>query len=191
MQLDLFMPTRKETLNGTLHEIDGVVSKCIKGIAIDATIIAILSATGLTLVHIKFAVFLGLFAGVCNVIPYFGPFIGMIPAFLVGTLTTDLLHGAMAVVVMFIIQQFDSNLIYPKVVGKQTGLHPLYVLLAVTIGGGVGGLLGMVLAVPIAGVIKLFFDKYVDKKQAARSKETENSEQTTSAENSEDSASTV
>ena len=68
---------------------------------------------------------------------------------------------------MFVVQQFDANLIYPKVVGNQTGLSALYVLLAVTVGGGVGGLLGMVLAVPVAGVIKLFFDKFVAMRKAS------------------------
>ena len=72
-----------------------------------------------------------------------------------------------SVLVLFVIQQLDANLIYPKVVGSSTGLHPLYVLLAVTVGGGIGGLLGMVLAVPAAGVIKLFFDKWTVRREKA------------------------
>ena len=165
--LDLLFPKRKERLNKTLHEIDDILTSFIKGIAIDASIVAIFSAAVLKIVGIKFGVFLGLFAGICNVIPYFGPFIGMIPAFLVGTITTDVTHGIIAVLAMFVVQQFDANLIYPKVVGNQTGLSALYVLLAVTVGGGVGGLLGMVLAVPVAGVIKLFFDKFVAMRKAS------------------------
>ena len=59
---------------------------------------------------------------------------------------------------------FDGNLIYPKVVGESTGLHPLFVLLAVTVGGGISGLYGMVLAVPVAGVLKILFNKWVSRK---------------------------
>lgn len=166
--LDLMVPARKETLNKTLHEVDDVTSSFIKGIAIDASIIAVLSSLGLTLVGIKFAVFLGLFAGVCNVIPYFGPFLGMVPAFLVGIITAGPTRAIIAVAILFCIQQLDANFIYPKVVGNSTGLHPLYVLLAVTVGGGVGGLLGMVLAVPVAGVMKLFAYKWADRRKEKR-----------------------
>ena len=166
--LDLIIPRRKETLNNALAEIDTVTSSFIKGIAIDASIIAVLSSLGLTIAGVKFAVFLGLFAGVCNVIPYFGPFLGMVPAFLVACITAGPTKGIIAVAILFCIQQLDANLIYPKVVGNSTGLHPLYVLLAVTVGGGVGGLLGMVLAVPVAGVLKLFAYKWADRHKEKR-----------------------
>ena len=67
-----------------------------------------------------------------------------------------------AVVVLFAVQQIDSNLIYPKVVGSSTGLHPLFVLLAVTIGGHYGGIVAMIIAVPIAGIIKVFILKWAN-----------------------------
>ena len=169
--LDLLLPKYKERLNSNLHEVDDVVSSFVKGIAVDAMIIAILSSIGLTLVGVRFAVLLGIFAGICNVIPYFGPILGMIPAFLVAVLSADIKQGLIALLVLFIIQQLDANLIYPKVVGSSTGLHPLYVLLAVTVGGGISGLLGMVLAVPVAGVVKLFFDKWtVGREEALKQK---------------------
>ena len=63
-------------------------------------------------------------------------------------------------------QQIDANLIYPRVVGSQTGLKPVFVLLAVTIGGGIGGIAGMVLAVPSAGVLKIFFQKWERRREA-------------------------
>lgn len=163
--VNLIFPNTAGKIDSTLSEVNDILSRFIKGIAIDAVLIAILSSVGLTLVGLKFAVFMGIFAGVCNVIPYFGPFIGMIPAFLVGLITMDLTHGLIALLILFLVQQLDANLIYPKVVGKQTGLHPLYVLLAVTVGGGVSGLLGMVLAVPVAGVLKAFFDRWVVKRE--------------------------
>ena len=162
---------RKETLNGTLNEIHVILTSFIKGIAIDAMIVAILTSIGLTVVGVEFAVFLGLFAGLCNVIQYFGPFIGMIPAFFVALLTMDLTHAIIAVAVMFVIQQFDANLIYPKVVGGSTGLHPLLVLLAVTVGGGIGGLIGMIIGVPVASILKLLATKLLDRKTAKKNAE--------------------
>ncbi len=178
--LDILIPKYKNRLNSNLHEVDAVLSSFVKGIAVDAMIIAILSSIGLTVVGVRFAVFLGIFAGICNVIPYFGPLLGMIPSFLVAVMTADLKQGIIAVLVLFVIQQLDANLIYPKVVGSSTGLHPLYVLLAVTVGGGIGGLLGMVLAVPAAGVIKLFFDKWTVRREEALKEKAQDADSTPS-----------
>lgn len=152
--LNLFVPKRADSINGLLREIDFVLSRFIRGIAIDACIVAVLSSISLSILGLKFAVFVGIFAGICNVIPYFGPILGMIPAFTVGALTSGPMTGVVAVLLLFIIQQIDGNLIYPKVVGESTGLHPLFVLLAVTVGGGISGLYGMVVAVPTAGILK-------------------------------------
>jgi predicted PurR-regulated permease PerM len=150
-----------------------ILTKFIKGICVDALIIAILTSIALSLVGVEFAVFLGVFAGLCNIIQYFGPFISMIPTFFVTLLTMDLTHAVVAVVAMIIIQQFDSNLIYPKVVGGSTGLHPLLVLLAVTVGGGIGGLVGMIIGVPVVSILKLLVDKFFAWKVAKKAAELE------------------
>jgi len=143
-------------LRGTLHEINQVFSRFIRGAVLDSLIVAILSSAALSVLGMQFAVFIGVFAGLSNIIPYFGPIIGMIPAFLVGAFTGNLAQGVTAVFLMFIIQQIDANIIYPKVVGATTGLHPLAVLLAITVAGYYGGIIGMVVAVPIAGILKYF-----------------------------------
>ena len=88
--LEIFIPSRKESINHLLHEIDFVLSRFIRGIAIDACIVAIFSLIAISILGLKFAVFVGVFAGICNVIPYFGPILGMIPAFLIGALTDGL-----------------------------------------------------------------------------------------------------
>ncbi len=170
---------RADKIDHTLGEINGVLGSFIKGVCIDAVIVAILSSIALTIIGVDFAVFIGIFAGICNVIPYFGPIIGMIPAFLVGTFTDSLLQGVLAIVAFIIIQQIDGNFIYPRVVGSSTGLHPLFVLLAVTIFGSYGGLAGMILAVPIAGVITIFAKKWAEwaeEKKAAKAAITSDAE---------------
>ncbi len=153
------------TLNNTLHEVDDVISLFIRGALLDALFVAILSSIGLSLLHIEFAVFIGIFAGICNVIPYFGPVIGMVPAFIMGWLTGDFVNGVLAIVVLLVVQQIDSNIIYPKVVGSSTGLHPLAVLLAVSVFGYFGGILGMLIAVPATGVLQIFIKKWVNKRE--------------------------
>jgi predicted PurR-regulated permease PerM len=163
-------PARKLSVNNTLNEVNTVLSTFLRGVMLDALIVAILSSVGLTVIGLQFSVFVGLFAGICNVIPYFGPILGMIPAFIVGMLTQSVGHGLLAVVVLLVIQQIDGNLIYPKIVGGNTGLHPLLVLVSVFVAGHFWGLIGMVCAVPAVGIIKLFVYKWLswmDKKHEA------------------------
>ncbi len=164
--LHLVMPQKGHAvLTETMSEINGVLSRFIRGALLDALIIAILSATGLSLMGLDAAVFIGIFAGIANVIPYFGPVLGMIPAFLMGLCTGGFWHGALAVIILVVIQQIDANFIYPKVVGSSTGLHPLAVLLAVSVFGYFGGILGMLLAVPGAGVIQVFVLKWANSRE--------------------------
>lgn len=159
--LHLVLPQRANAaVTETLNEVNGVLSQFVRGALLDAVFVAILSSIGLSITGLDFAVFIGVFAGIANVIPYFGPLLGMIPAFLIGWLTDDFVHGALAVFVLILVQQIDSNIIYPKVVGSSTGLHPLSVLLAVSVFGYFGGIVGMILAVPIAGILQVFVLKW-------------------------------
>lgn len=150
-----------EVLNKNLKEIDAILSQFVRGILLDTVIIAVLSSIVLSILGLKFAVFIGVFAGLCNVIPYFGPIMGMIPAFVVGLINGGLAGGIVPVIALLVIQQVDGNFIYPKVVGSSTGLHPVTVLLAVVVGGVYGGILGMLIAVPVTGIIKLYVVKLV------------------------------
>lgn len=164
--LHLILPQRANSaVTETLNEVNGVLSQFVRGALLDAVLVAILSSIGLSIVRLDFAVFIGVFAGIANVIPYFGPLLGMIPAFIIGWLTGSLTQGIIAVVVLIIVQQIDSNIIYPKVVGSSTGLHPLVVLLAVSVFGYYGGIVGMILAVPIAGILQVFVLKWAYRKE--------------------------
>ncbi|QAT43333.1 AI-2E family transporter [Aminipila luticellarii] len=172
--LHLVLPQKANAvLTETLSDINGVLSAFIRGAMLDALIIAILSSVGLSILGLDFAVFIGCFAGISNVIPYFGPVLGMIPAFIVGTFTDGITQGITAVVVLLIVQQIDCNLIYPKIVGSTTGLHPLFVLLAVSVAGYYGGILGMILAVPLAGIVQTFILKWVHAEEVKQAAEME------------------
>lgn len=168
--LHLTLPQRANAaVTESLNEVNGVLSQFVRGALLDAVFVAILSSIGLSIVGLDFAVFIGVFAGIANVIPYFGPILGMIPAFLIGWLTGSLTQAVLAVVVLIIVQQIDSNIIYPKVVGSSTGLHPLVVLLAVSVFGYFGGIVGMLLAVPAAGILQVFVLKWAYRKEKKRS----------------------
>ena len=138
-----------------LSEIRQVIAAFLKGVFIDSLLIAFLSSAVLTVLQIRFAAAIGILAGMLNVIPYFGPVIAMIPAGVAGLLSGGPVKAAAAVLLLFLIQQADSTYIYPRIVGRSTGLHPLFILLSVSICGYFFGLAGILLAVPAAGIIQV------------------------------------
>lgn len=146
-------------VNDTLKEINTVIGQFLRGALLDALIVAILASIGLSIVGLDFAVFIGFFAGLANVIPYFGPYLGMIPAIIVALLTGGPTQALLAVLVLFIIQQLDGSIIAPKIMGTSTGLSPVFILVAVILGGYYWGIVGMLLAVPTAAIIRLFLGK--------------------------------
>ena len=147
-------------ISETMSQINTVVATFIKGALVDSLIVAFLSSLVLTLFKVKFAVIIGIIGGILNIVPYFGPFFGMIPAFLVAFFDRGPALGFIVILGLFLVQQIDSNYIYPKIVGATTGLHPLFVLLAVSISGYFFGITGMLLAVPAAGIIQVLVGKW-------------------------------
>ncbi|HYE10516.1 MAG TPA: AI-2E family transporter [Patescibacteria group bacterium] len=154
---------RKNSYKNTklfFHDVDSVVSKFIRGQLLDAIIVGILCSIGLWIIGLDFPVLIGMTAGISNVIPYFGPIIGSIPAIIVGLLSGSPIKALFAVLVLLLVQQIDGAIISPKVVGESVGLHPVFVILSITIGGAYFGLLGMLLAVPAAGIIKFLIIRW-------------------------------
>ncbi|GAB1476116.1 AI-2E family transporter [Bacillota bacterium] len=149
-------------INDILADIDMVFSRFLRGQLLDALIVAIITSIILTIIRLDFAVLLGCFAGLTNVIPYFGPIFGAVPAVVVALFTGGASKALITLIAFVVIQQLDGNLIYPKVVGSSTGLHPVFVLLAVTFGGYFWGIMGMVLAVPVVACIKQFIIRRVE-----------------------------
>lgn len=159
--LSLTMKQRYHGLiNETMSEINDVITTFLKGAFVDSLIVAFLSSVVLTGLQVEFSVIIGGFGGILNIIPYFGPFFGMVPAFIVAFFTDGLPKAVAAVVGLFIVQQIDCNFIYPKIVGNTTGLHPLFVLLSVSILGYFLGIIGMIIAVPAAGIVQVFVKKW-------------------------------
>ena len=162
--LHLLLPQKAHALfSEFLSDTDRVLSLFLRGAVTDALIVALLSSIALSVYGLPLAVLIGCFAGITNIIPYFGPLIGMIPAFAAGALSHGPGFGAGAVFLLFLVQQADCNFIYPKIVGRTTGLHPLFVLLAVSITGYYGGVLFMILAVPIAGILNQLLHRLLDR----------------------------
>lgn len=154
-----------------LRNIEKQVSSYLHGQLLAASSVAVMSIIGLLLINVlvdanlSLIVFIGIIAGLANLIPLVGPFVGMVPAILVAVMNhlgTDsdparhLLVVIISIIVMFIIvQQIDNNFVTPKLVGKSVGMHPILVIIALLIGGSLMGPVGMLVAVPAAGTLKV------------------------------------
>lgn len=146
------------------EDIDAVFSGYIRGQLTDGLIMAFLIGAGLWLVKIPFAPFIGIVSGFSNIVPYFGSLMGFfLTAFaaLISGDTAKILYGFG---VMIILQQIDSVYIVPKVVGKRVEISPFGVIAALTVGGKLFGLWGMVLAVPVTAVGKVLVSRWYERK---------------------------
>ena len=125
-------------------------SKFIRGQLLEGFCVGVLSAIALAIVRIDYSIIIGIIAGICNMIPYVGPLVGTILAAIIGLLSGVPIKVVYAIIAMLIVQQIDNHLLAPKIVGQSVGLHPVFTIMAILIGGKIGGLLGMLLAVHIA-----------------------------------------
>ncbi len=135
-------------------EISRVVDSFIRGYLLVSVITGIMTGFALALLGMDFALMLGIFAGITNLIPYFGPLIGAVPAVALAMLVSKWL--AIKVIIAFlVIQQVESSIISPKILGDRVGLHPLLVILVLLAGGQLFGLTGLILSVPVAAVLRV------------------------------------
>lgn len=146
-----------------MSRINKIFKGFIIGKSIDSIIIGILCFIGFSIIKTPNSLLLSVTIGITNMIPYFGPFIGGIPA----TLMVLIIDPAKAIwVALFILalQQFDGIVLGPRILGNSTGMSPIWIIFSILVGGALAGPLGMFLGVPICAAIRMFFDEYVNKK---------------------------
>lgn len=152
---------RRILYNG--RRIHNIFQSFIVGKALDSLIIGILAFIGLNLIGAPLALVLSIIIGVTNMIPYFGPFLGGIPSVII-TLLINPLDGVWVGLFILALQQFDGNFLGPKILGNSLDVSPLWIILAVIVGGALLGPLGMFIGVPIFATIKLFWSEYIDRR---------------------------
>jgi len=139
-----------ETTLGVMGGIADSVGAYLRGLVLEAFIVSIVSVIGLLIVRLDYAVVVGIVAGIANMVPYLGPVIGALVGILV--VLTSGSSSVFAVIVVFVVAHLiDGWIIQPIVMSRSVNLHPLLIFLAVVFGGSYGGLLGLVLAVPLVG----------------------------------------
>lgn len=132
--------------------IDQVLGGFIRGQLLVALIIGILSSLALLILGIDYWIILGIMAGLGDLVPYVGPFLGAIPAVLLA-FTVNPLTALWVIIAFLIIQQLEGSVISPRIVGDSVGLHPAAVIFVLLVGGALWGLVGLLVAVPLAGIV--------------------------------------
>lgn len=142
-------------------------SNFISGQSLEALILGSLCMIGMSILRLPYAATIGMLVAVTAFIPIVGAFLGIaIGGFLI--LITSARQALVFIVFMIVLQQIEGNLIYPRVVGKSVGLPSLWVLFAITVGGSVGGIMGMFLAVPVMSVLYCLIRDSVDSRNARK-----------------------
>ena len=136
--------------------------KFISSQIIDAIIVGILVTIAMSIIGVKYAVLLGFIIGLFNIIPYFGAIIAVVLSVIITIITGGLSQAIIMALVVIVLQQIDANIINPKIIGNSLEISPLLVIFSVTVGGAYFGVLGMFLAVPVAAVLKIIVNDYLD-----------------------------
>ena len=148
----LFCPRKANAIIHTVHKSNEIFGGFISGKILDSLIIGILCFICLYLMKMPYSVLVSVIVGVTNVIPFFGPYLGAIPSTILIMLANPI-QGVYFVIFILVLQQIDGNIIGPKILGDSTGLSSFWVVFAILVGGGIFGIPGMIIGVPLFAVI--------------------------------------
>ncbi|MCI9354423.1 MAG: AI-2E family transporter [Firmicutes bacterium] len=154
--VEVFFHKRAENIKEFCRLVTSTFSNYITGQVTDAFIMAILISVSFFIAKIPYAVMIGIISGFSNLIPYVGAVIAFLLSVAMGLLSDEPIRALYAVIIVLVLQQVDSILIVPKVVGKSVELHPAFVIISLAVFGGLFGILGMIVAVPLGALIKIF-----------------------------------
>ncbi|PHK51775.1 AI-2E family transporter [Enterococcus faecium] len=148
-----FPEKRRNQIVELLGQLNKTLANYISGQAIECLFVGTFTFLGYMVIGVDYAFLFGVIAGLTNLIPYLGPYLGLAPAFLV-TVFNDPVKALLCCVVVLIVQQLDGNIIYPNVIGKSLKIHPLTIIIVLLVAGNIAGLLGIFLGVPFYAICK-------------------------------------
>ncbi len=156
----------REDISYLTKNIDIALQQFIRGRMLMAIFVGLLTMIYLLVLRVDFAIIIGLITCVADIIPFIGPFLGCAPAVLFAFMDSPM--KALWVLILFVIVQWvENNILAPKLIGDSTGLNPLVILISIIIGGGIFGVWGMVISVPLTSIIFILVDfikiKYNDR----------------------------
>ncbi|MBQ8798057.1 MAG: AI-2E family transporter [Lachnospiraceae bacterium] len=159
----LFKPQTANTVLTIASRCNRIFGGFISGKLLDSLIIGMMCFIGLSIFKMPYALLVSVIVGITNIIPFFGPFIGAIPSAVLILLADPTNLKPVIIFAIFIIclQQFDGNILGPKILGDSTGISALMVVASISVGGGFFGFMGMLLGVPVFAVISYLFQCFI------------------------------
>jgi predicted PurR-regulated permease PerM len=151
-----FLPAWHEIL----AECNRIFSSFVVSKFIDSMIIGVLCFLLMLILRLPYAFLISIVVGITNMIPYFGPFIGAVPGILV-ILFISPVQALIFAIMILCLQQFDGLILGPKILGSSTGMTPLWIIFAITVGGSLAGIIGMFLGVPVVAFLNYLGDRYL------------------------------
>ena len=148
----LFPAKQANVIVHTVHKSNKIFGGFISGKILDSLIIGIICFIGLSILKMPYTLLVSVIVGVTNIIPFFGPYLGAVPSAILIALSSPL-YGLYFVIFILVLQQIDGNIIGPKILGDSTGLTSFWVVFAILAGGGLFGVPGMIMGVPVFAVI--------------------------------------
>lgn len=151
-----YITPKKWRSGGTLflRDVDKSLGSYIRGQLLVCVMIGTISALSFWFIDLRYPLLLGLIVGITNIIPYFGPVIGAVPAIIIAA-TISVKMVLFVVIIIALLQFLEGNILSPFIVGKSLHMHPLVIMFALLAGGEIGGILGLILAVPIMAILKV------------------------------------
>lgn len=163
----LFNEEHANSLIKLVHKSNDTFGKFLIGKIIDSLIIGVLTFIILTIFKMPYTVLVSVIVGITNIIPFFGPFIGAIPSFII-ILFVSPVKGLWFLLIILLIQQLDGNVIGPKILGDTIGISAFWILFSILVAGKVLGIVGMIIGVPLFAIfysiVKIFIEGKLEKK---------------------------
>lgn len=156
----VFNEKKGNAICNTCKECNAIFSAFLLSKALDSLIIGCLCCMIMSIIGLPYAVLLSVIVGITNMIPYFGPFIGAIPGVLI-YLCLKPMDAIIFAIMILILQQFDGLVLGPRLLGQSTGLNPIWVIFAITVGGAYFGVIGMFIGVPVVAVLAYLLNKLI------------------------------
>ena len=156
-----------------------IFSQYVYGALLDALIVGVVVSIGLLIFRVPYAILLGMILGVMNLVPYFGAILGCVGIAFIALLTNGFPTALGVAIYIVVAQQIDANIVQPRIIGDSMGLRPIYVLLSITLFGGLFGFWGILLGPPLMAVVQMIIrDIYAnrDKKKAKKEKAAQKAE---------------
>ncbi len=161
---DLIPDSHQEFTVGLIDKIQKKMGQWVLGQLLLSLIIFGVTFAGLAILHVKYALFLAMLAGLLEVIPYIGPILSAVPAVFFALIQSPTL-GVGVIVLYILVQKAEGYILVPKIMQKTVGVSPLVVLLAVLVGFKLGGVLGLLVSVPLAGAVTVAIKEFSGRKQ--------------------------